>query len=232
MLSLDDREKHIRFQSCLILGHSIGVPVSTYQSTCRFGILVIFLKTCVFLRKFTSIACTENRKLYSGIFHFLPVDTAVVNAHINALHKILIFFLNAEISVKIACNCAVPLSFISVPLRACPHIHMGVLVVSRNICNAAKSNILSRAADYFAADRLSVLTVAADIRSIALGMLTTAIATHVLIMSSTSVTRGHNNFRAVQGRIELFQLVHEFLCNHNIVGLSAFTTKFLHIEMR
>lgn len=85
------------------------------KSFYKHEIPVILLKTCIFLRKFTPIPCTENRKLYSGIFHFLPVNITIVNADINAFHQRFVVLGNSEIAVKIACHCTVAFCLVAVP---------------------------------------------------------------------------------------------------------------------
>ena len=72
----------------------------------------------------------------------LPVDLAVMNADVDALH-----ILPSEILVEILSHRAVAVNFIAVPLPIGAYIDMRVLVGGGDIGNAREADILRLTAD-------------------------------------------------------------------------------------
>ena len=102
--------------------------------------------------------------------------------------------------------------FIAIPFSRCPHVQVCVLITTCNVCNTSKAQILSLATHRFAADRLPILPVTADIRSSAFGMLTAARTAYSFIVFRATVAACHNDFATIQGGIEGFQLIDQFRC--------------------
>jgi hypothetical protein len=63
-------------------------------------------------------------------------------------------------------------------------------------------------------------------------MLTAARTANSLIVFWATVTACYNDFTAIQGSIEGFQLVDQFGCNQSFMRFSAAAPKFSCIEMR
>ena len=91
---------------------------------------------------------------------------------------------------------------------------------------------LCLAADHFRADRLSVLTVAADIRCVAERVLTCARAAHRLIVRCASVSRGHDDLAAIKGGIQLFELLDQLITDKRFMLFAALTAELFCIKMR
>ena len=62
-------------------------------------------------------------------------------------------------------------------------------------------------------------------------MLTAACAAYSLVMLWATVAACYNDFTAIQGSIEGFQLVNQFGCNQSSMRFSAAAPKFSCIEM-
>ena len=153
LLSLDDREEHIRLLPCLVLIHCIGIPVRTDRNADRLSAGIILLKTLVLLRSKSAVACADNRKNDAVSLDLLPVDITVVNAHIDTFHSISLFVLIRSISgkilVKIIGHRAVAVNFIAVPLTIRADIHMRVDICGGNVGNASEADILRFLTDDF-----------------------------------------------------------------------------------
>jgi len=113
------------------------------------------------------------------------------------------------------------MNLIAIPLRACPHINVGVLIAFIDIGNSCKADILSRTADNLATDRIAVLSIATDVSSIAFGVLTCAAATHILIVSYTTESARDDNLGTVQLTIQFFQLTDKLIGKLKIMRLTA-----------
>ena len=108
---------------------------------------------------------------------------------------------------------------------------MCILITAINISDSSKADILSLAAYKLAADNTAILCIAANIRSGAFGVLSTSITAYILVMSRAAVSACHNDFAAMKGSVELFQLVYQFAGNQNVMGTAAFASKFSYIKM-
>ena len=227
LLSLDDRQEHIRLHFRFHRCHCIGIPVSTDRNTCCLCACIILLEAIILLRCKPAVSCSQDCKVNACRPDLLPVDLSVMNADVDALH-----ILTPEILVKIIGHRAVTVNLITVPLAAGANINVRIDVGGSDICNAVESGVLRLAADRPTGNRLTVLPVTADVRRLAACMLSRAAALDCLIMSSTTEPGGHDDLGTVQRRIERLQLGDEIIVDLKIMCFAAFTAELLRIKVR
>ncbi len=62
-------------------------------------------------------------------------------------------------------------------------------------------------------------------------MLTAPVSAYIFIVSRAAIARIDDNFRAVQGLIKLFKLIHKLNIEQRIMASSAFALELADIEM-
>jgi len=136
LLSLDDGQEHICFQSCLVLAHGIRVPVRSDRNASRLYAGIILLETLVLLRCQSAVTGSQDRKVNACALNTIPVDVAVVYAHINTLH-----ILASKILVKIVSHGAVAMHLIAVPLAVRTYINVRVLMCRCDVGDATETDV-------------------------------------------------------------------------------------------
>ena len=119
-----------------------GIPVRADRNTGSLCASVVLLEAVVLLLCQLAVTGSQDCKINARSPDLLPVDLAVMNTDVDALH-----ILASEILVEITRDAAVTVNLITVPLAAGAHINVSIDVGGSDICNAAEADVLCLAAD-------------------------------------------------------------------------------------
>jgi len=96
---------------------------------------------------------------------------------------------------------------IAIPLAGCPHVYVCVLIAAIDIGDSSKADVLCSTANKLATNNTAILCIAANVRSRSFGVLSGTRTAHCFIMSGAAISACHNDFTAMKGSVDLFQLV-------------------------